>query len=80
MSTNELIIEMLEKMDRKLDQYNQKLEDKFNKLPCGERIIRLDRLEQKEMERQDSRKLIWSAFFAALGAFGLGIWNWLRSQ
>jgi len=91
MNTQELILDMLTNLDRKvesldkkinekIDSLDKKIDEKLTKLPCEERSIRIDRLEQKEIERKEHKNLIWGALFAGIGAFGLGIWNWLKSQ
>jgi len=73
---DKLLLQNLEGINKKLDMMNEK----FEKLPCGERLVRIDRLEQKEQERKENKALIWSAFFAAIGAFGISAWHWLKGQ
>jgi hypothetical protein len=91
MNTSELILEMLERMDRKMDQLDQKIDMKhteltekvdhrFSGLTCQDQNLRIDRLEQLEKSRQETRGLVWTALFTGIGAFGLTAWQWIRTM
>jgi len=73
-NTNELILEMLHNLDVKIIQMDKKLDN----LPCAAQNIRIDRLEQKELGRKESKATMWSIALAAVGAFGLSLWTWLK--
>lgn len=72
---DKLLLSNLEAINRKLDSLNER----FEKLPCATNNVRIDRLEQREIDRKDSKNFIWAGFLAAVGAFGLSFWNWIRS-
>lgn len=80
MSTNELILDILGKMDKKIDNLDAKMESKFGNLKCGEQNIRIDRIEQREKDQQEHKAKFWAIALAALGAFGLSVWNWITKQ
>lgn len=91
MTTNELILDMLERMERKLDQLDRKMDMKhtelaekvdarFESLTCQDQNLRIDRLEQQEFQRQGNKGLIWAGVFTALSAFGLSLWQWIKGQ
>jgi hypothetical protein len=73
---DKLLLSNLEAINKKLDD----LQDDFKNLPCGDRLVRIDRLEQQQIQRKENKALIWGGFFAALGAFGLSLWNWMTKQ
>ena len=79
MNTDELILQMLHQLDEKIIRIETKLDEKFNGLACSAQNIRIDRLEQKEAERKDNKAMFWTIAIAAVGAFGLSLWNWIRS-
>lgn len=70
---DKLLLSNLEAINKKLDDMNTK----FAALPCADRLVRIDRLEQKEIDRKETKKFMWAGFLAAVGAFGLSIWNWV---
>ena len=70
-----LLLFNLEAINKKLDV----MTERFNNLPCATNNIRIDRLEQKETDRKESRNFMWACFLAAIGAFGLSFWNWMKS-
>jgi hypothetical protein len=71
---DKLLLQNLEGINKKLDA----LDNRFNNLPCSSHDLRVDRLEQKEADRKEHKATMWGLAFTAVGAFGLGIWNWLR--
>jgi hypothetical protein len=71
---DKLLLSNLEAINRKLDAMNTR----FDNLPCGVNNVRIDRLEQKEIDRKESKNFMWAGFLAAVGAFGLSIWNWFN--
>lgn len=82
MSTQELILDILGKVDKKIDLLDAKMESKFGKLRCDEQNVRMVVLEQKVNEREESRKesraTILAVVCASIGAFALSVWTWLR--
>ena len=72
---DKLLLSNLEAINKKLDDMNER----FNNLPCATNNVRLSLLEQKETDRKESRNFMWACFLAAIGAFGLSFWNWMKS-
>ena len=72
---DKLLLSNLEAINRKLDAMNER----FNNLPCATNNVRLSLLEQKEIDRKETKNFVWAGFLAAVGAFGLSFWNWIRS-
>jgi hypothetical protein len=70
---DKLLLQNLEGINKKLDT----MQKKFDDLPCADRLVRIDRLEQKQIERKENKTLIWSGIVTAVGAFGLSVWNWI---
>ncbi len=73
MTVNELILENLKKINTRLDQMSEKMDEKFDELPCEDRNLRLDRLEQKATEQKDNRKLVFGALLSGLVALGVAL-------
>lgn len=71
---DELLLSNLEAINKKLDTMNER----FEKLPCGVNNVRIDRLEQKETDRKESKNFMRACGLAAIGAFGLSVWTWLK--
>jgi len=72
---DKLLLSNLEAINKKLDDMNER----FNNLPCAANNIRIDRLEQKENDRKETNNFVRAGFLAAIGAFGLSFWNWMKS-
>ena len=72
---DKLLLTNLEAINKKLDAMNER----FNNLPCAANNIRIDRLEQKENDRKETNNFVRAGFLAAIGAFGLSFWNWMKS-
>jgi len=70
---DKLLLQNLEAINKKLEDVNKKFDD----LPCSDRLVRLDRLEQQVINRKETSALMWSVLVTAIGAFGLSIWNWV---
>jgi hypothetical protein len=77
---HKMIIRMLEGLDKKFDDLNTKVDARFAALKCNDQNLRIDRIEQREQDRKESRALIWTGLFAALSAFGMSMWNWINRQ
>jgi hypothetical protein len=88
MSTDEMILDMLGRLDRRMEQLDQKIDlkhnelvakvdQKFNGLKCADQNLRIDRLEQKEIERKEGKALTVTALLAGVSAFGLTAWQWM---
>jgi len=71
---DKLLLSNLEAINKKLDALNER----FNNLPCATNNVRLSLLEQKEIDRKETKNFVWAGFLAAVGAFGLSIWNWIN--
>ena len=71
---DKLLLSNLEAINKKLDDMNER----FNNLPCATNNVRLSLLEQKEIDRKETKNFVWAGFLAAVGAFGLSIWNWIN--
>ena len=71
---DKLLLSNLEAINKKLDVMNER----FNNLPCATNNVRLSLLEQKETDRKETKNFVWAGFLAAVGAFGLSIWNWIN--
>jgi hypothetical protein len=78
MSTDQLILDMLHQLDEKVCQLDRKFDEKFGGLKCQDQNIRIDRLEQKELDRKDHKKTLWAVALAAVSAFGLSLWQWIK--
>jgi len=71
---DKLLLSNLEAINKKLDAMNER----FNNLPCAANNVRLSLLEQKETDRKDNKNFMRACGLAALGAFGLSLWNWFK--
>jgi len=79
-----MILRMLEGLDKKFDDLNVKVDARFSALKCGEQNLRIDRIEQREVERKESKAesktLVFTALFTAVSAFGMNLWQWVKGQ
>ena len=71
---DKLLLNNLEAINKKLDALNER----FNNLPCATNNVRISLLEQKETDRKENRNFVWAGLLAAVGAFGLSLWNWVK--
>jgi hypothetical protein len=78
MTRDELILQIVEGLDKKLDHLNMKMDDRFANLKCNEQNLRITRIEDKLQDQRDHRKTLFAIGVAALGAFGLSLWQWIR--
>jgi len=75
-----MILRMLEGLDKKFDDLNVKVDARFSALKCNDQNLRIDRIEQREADRKESKALIWTGLFTAFGAFGMSLWQWMKGQ
>jgi len=77
-NVNELILENLKAINTRLDQLDNKLEIKFQSLKCSEQNVRIVTLENESKDRKEHKATMWGIAIAAISAFGLSIWTWLK--
>ncbi len=80
MNINELILQNLELINKRLDQLDQKFDAKFNGLKCADQNVRIAMLEKKEEDRKGHSATFWAVGCAAISSFGLSLWQWLTTR
>jgi hypothetical protein len=80
MNTDQLILDMLTKLDKRVEQLSQKMDSKFESLGCVNHALKLDRIEQTLAGQKERGAAWYAAFLAVVGAFGLSLWTWLKGQ
>jgi hypothetical protein len=76
-STDQLILEMLTKLDKRVEQLSERMDTKFNSLGCVNHALKLDRIEQTLMSQKERKASWYAAALAVVGACALSVWNWI---